>query len=363
MRIDFITSSLKGGGAERVLVLMANSLAKNKKNEMSVITLYKGKEAYDLDPSVKRVQLKLNKLIPNHTLSSIVNLVKHYKNKSDRPDVIVSFSTTTNFVTIIVAKLFSIKIIGQEHISHMGSGENKRLIIDITRRHLYRKADLITVLTSFDEPYYKKHGAEVYVMPNPCSFKPITENSHKREKTILAVGSLNRYHHKGFDTLINLIVPIFKAHPDWKIKIAGSGDDGLKYLTELAEKNNILDKIIFTGFITNISELMYESSIFILSSRYEGLPMVLLEALSQGMACISFDCLTGPSDIINNNENGLLIEDQNIEKMQQGLSNLIDNEEFRENLANNGIKSLDKFNISTITKQYEVLFNKLVSKT
>ncbi len=363
MKIDFIMSSLGGGGAERVLALMVNSLAKNRKYEITVITLYKSTEVYDLDPIVKRVQIKENKLIPNLTVSSIVNLFRHYKNKSHRPDFMVSFMTTTNFISIIVAKLFSIKIIAQEHISHVGSGQKKNIITDITRKHLYKKADVLTVLTSFDVPYYKKLGAEVYVMPNPCSFNAITENYHQRDKTILAVGSLNRFHHKGFDTLINLMVPIFNKYPDWRLKIAGSGEDGLKYLTELAKKNNILDKIIFTGFITNISDLMHESSIFILSSRYEGLPMVLLEALSQGMACISFDCVTGPSDIINNYENGLLIEDQNIEKMQQGLYDLIDNEKLRNKLANEGIKSLNKFDIVAITERYEALFNKLKSKS
>ena len=106
---------------------------------------------------------------------------------------------------------------------------------------------------------------------------------------------------------------------------------------------------------------MYESSIFILPSRFEGLPMVLLEAMSQGMACIAYNCKTGPSDIIENNINGLLIEDQNIPEMQDGLKKLLSNESLRLNLANEGIKSLNKYDIETITKQYESLFNEIVS--
>lgn len=362
MKIEFISSSLRGGGAERVLALMVNSLAKNTEYEISLITLSDGKTVYNLDPHIKRVKLKQSKLIPTHTLRSIVNLCRYYIKKNHRPDIIVSFITSTNFITIIVAKIFSIKIIAQEHISHLGSKKGTSLINNLTRKHLYKKADLITVLTSFDVPFYTKYGAKAYVMPNPCSFKPITDNSHQREKIILAVGNLNRYHHKGFDNLINLMVPILNKYPDWKLKIVGSGDDGLNHLTELAEKNNISDKIIFTGFMNNISELMHESSIFVLSSRFEGLPMVLLEALSQGMACISFNCVTGPSDIIKNHENGILIEDQNIEKMQQGLCDLIDNEELRNKLSHAGIKSLNKYDISVVTERYEALFNMLASK-
>lgn len=361
MKIDFIASSLRGGGAERVLTLMANSLAKNPKHEISVITLYDGNEVYEVDPIIERVRLKRNKNISNFTLSSILGLIEHYKRKSKRPDVIISFSTTTNFISIIVAKLYSIKIFAQEHISYLGSTNQKKLVTNITRKHLYKMADVVTVLTSFDVPYYKKHGTEVYVMPNPCSFKPIKKNSHKRKKVILAVGNLDRYHHKGFDTLINLMVPIFKDHPDWKLKIAGSGNEGKIFLTDLAVKNNISDKIIFTGFISDISKLMRESMIFIMTSRFEGLPMVLLEALSQGMACISFDCTTGPSDIINNMENGLLIEDQNIEKMQQGLYNLINSEELRNKLANHGLKTIGKYEIEAVTERYEILLNRLYS--
>lgn len=362
MKIDFVISSLTPGGAERVLVLMANSLAHNIKNDVSVIVLYKRSESYPLDPAVKKIELKQSKLILNYTLSSLINLTNYYRKKSRRPDVLISFLTTTNFISIIVAKLFSIKIIAQEHISLTGYGGDNPYIAKITRKYLYKKADVVTVLTSDDVSNYQKLGIEVYVMPNPCSFKPITNNFHYRDKVFLAVGNLNRYHHKGFDNLIHFMVPIFEEYPDWRLKIVGAGDKGLEYLKGLAKEMNILDRIIFTGFTENISELMYKSSIFILSSRFEGLPMVLLEAMSQGMACIAYDCVTGPSDIIVDKENGLLIEDQNIKKMQKGLRNLIDNKELRETLANNGIKSLDKYDLSAITNRYEMLFDKLVRK-
>lgn len=361
MKIDFIISSLGGGGAERVLALMVNSLAKNKKNKISVITLFESKDDYILDPSINKVNLKRIKYLPSHTFRSIINLSRYYQTKANRPDVIISFITLTNFISIIVAKIYSIKIMAQEHNSHLRHMKGREKISNFTKKHIYKMADVITVLTSFDTEYYKSHGANVYVMPNPCSFTPITSNSHNRQKTILAVGNLDRYHHKGLDNLIDLIVPIFKKHPDWKLKIAGSGDKGLKKLSKQAENHGIIDKIIFTGFINNVSEVMHESSIFILPSRYEGLPMVLLEAMSQGMACIAYNCKTGPSDIIENNINGLLIADQNIKEMQKGLTELISDESLRLTLSNEGIKSLDKYNISTITSRYEILLNKIVN--
>src|SRR5690606_31234204 len=110
--------------------------------------------------------------------------------------------------------------------------------------------------------------------------------------------------------------PIFRDHKEWVLKVVGGGDKGLDYLNQLAVKYSIKNQIIFTGFRKDVNSIMRESEIFILSSRFEGLPMVLLEAMSQGMACIAYDCKTGPADIIEHGKNGLLINDQDIKAMQ-----------------------------------------------
>lgn len=366
MKIDFIISSLRGGGAERVLALIVNKLAENKNNEISVITFYEEKdEDYRLPPSVKKIQLKASKYIKNQTIKNTIELIKYYKSKTNRPDIIISYITLTNLIAIIVAKIYSIKIIAEEHNSYLNYMEGTKQISKFTKKYIYRKADLVTVLTSFDVEFYKSHGVNVQVVPNPSSFHPITDNSHSRERSILAVGNLNRYHHKGLDNLIILIAPILKKYPGWKLIIAGSGDEniGLNHLTKLAIENNVIDKIEFIGFVKNISKIMHQSSIFILPSRFEGLPMVLIEAMSQGMACISYDCKTGPSDIIEDNVNGLLIEDQNMIKMQDGLYNLIESESLRQRLSENGIKSLSKYNISRITEHYQKLIEKLTNNS
>ena len=361
MKIDFIISSLGGGGAERVMTLMAEHLSKDPKNDISVITFLKGNDNYQLNGPIKHVELNGLSFIPSHTVRSVINLTKYYRTKSNRPDVAISFITLTNFIAILGCKLNGVKIIAQEHNSHLRFMKGRKFISSITKKFVYRKADVLTVLTSFDVPYYKKYGVNTYVMPNPCSFKPIDTNNHEREKTILAIGNLNRYFHKGFDNLINLIKPILDNHPEWVLKIAGGGkEESFDLIKKLVKQNNLENNVIFTGFITNVSEVMHKSSIFILPSRFEGLPMVLLEAMSQGMACIAYDCKTGPSDIINHNENGLLIEDQNAQKMQANLEKLIIDKNLRSKLAEEGIKSLDKYHIDAITERYKYLFNKLI---
>lgn len=361
MKIDFIISSLQGGGAERVLVLIANNLVKNKEYDVSVITLNKGKDVFDLETSIKKISLDHGRL-PNHTIRGFLNLLKHYFIKKNRPDIIISFNSGNNLLTIPVAKLYSIKIIAEEHISYIATVGNKSFKQSFARKYLYKKADVVTVLTEHDVDHYKKLGVNVTVMPNPCSFDPLKENNTNREKIILAVGSLNRYHHKGFDNLLHLIAPILKKNPEWKLKIAGSGDKGYEILQELKEKLDIENQVIFTGFVSNISDIMRKSSIFILSSRFEGLPMVLLEAMSQGMACIAYDCKTGPSDIITDGINGFLIEDQNKISMQKKLQNLIDNESLINTFAQESLYSIDKYHISSVIKRYEDVFENLLQK-
>ncbi len=358
MKIDLIISTLRGGGAERVLLLLASSFIKRPGINVRIITLNKGEE-YIIDRNLNRVSLDKG-IIPNHTLRSFFNLLKFYRKKQNRPDIIISFITLTSLIAIVVAKFYNIKIIAAEHNNYKRNMGPEFLSL-FTKKKLYKKADLVTVLTSYDVPYYKKYGVNVKVMPNPCTFKPLAELPQNRKKVILAIGKLDRYHHKGFDNLITIVEPILKKHHDWKLKIVGSGNEGLPFLQKLVSDKKLEDQIIFTGFIKNIPELMQESSIFILSSRYEGLPMVLLEAMSQGMACIAYNCVTGPSDIIQHNNNGLLIEDQNIEKMREGLEKLIVDKDLRKKFGENGLKSLKRFEIDTVIDDYINIFNEILA--
>ncbi|QDO94314.1 glycosyltransferase family 4 protein [Formosa sediminum] len=358
MKIHFIISRLKGGGAERVLTLIATAFANKPNYDITIITLNDYEVFYDIPNTINKISMDYGH-ISNHTIKSMINLTSYYCKKQNRPDLIISFITLTNFITIIVAKLFGIKIIVEEHNSYLRAMKSREKLTNFTRKHLYKRADLLTVLTSFDVVYYEQFNVNVKVMPNPCSFLPLTAQLKEREKTILAVGNLDRYHHKGFDNLIVFIAPILKSNPDWKLKIAGTGENGLDLLASLVDQHDIKEQVIFTGFVSNISDLMQSSSIFILSSRFEGLPMVLLEAMSQGMACIAYNCKTGPSDIITPDINGLLIEDQNIKEMQFNLQRLISDSNLRASLAKEAIKSLDKYHIDTIIEKYENEFKKL----
>lgn len=352
MKIDFITASLNAGGAERVLVLLANYFSENSYC-VRIIT-FNEPDDYSFSPSIIRVKLHHGN-ISNHKIRSLSNLISFYRPKNNRPEVMISFITQTSFIAIIVAKLYGLKIIASEHNSFLRS-QSPKLLTSFTRTFLYPLANYLTVLTNFDVDFYQKKGINVVVMPNPCSFNSFNEQNSTREKFILAVGNLDRYYHKGFDNLLKLIVPVLKNHRDWTLKIVGDGKEGMNFLKQLTNKLNIVDQVVFTGFRKDVNILMQESEIFILSSRYEGLPMVLLEAMSQGMACIAYDCKTGPSDIIKHGINGLLIEDQNMEAMQRGVERLINEQDLRERLKFAANKTVDNYSIDKIAQKWEKIF-------
>lgn len=357
MKIDFLISDLSGGGAQRVMVILANHFS-IKGFDVSLITLNEHKgQSYELNKSINRIKLH-GGIFKNHKIRSLANLIQYYSISNNRPDVLISFIHLTNLLAIITAKIFGIKIIVSEHNSHLQIPKPKYLT-NFTRNLVYRKADFLTVLTAFDINFYKKRKIKVMVMPNPCTFPVLKDNEHIRNKTILAVGSLNRYHHKGFDNLIRLIKPILNKNSDWKLQIVGGGNKGKKYLSKIVTEEGIKDRVEFIGFTNKVSKYMKEAAIFILPSRFEGLPMVLLEAMSQGMACIAYNCKTGPSDILEHMSNGFLIEDQNTNAMQEGLMTLIENKNLRKKLGDNGLNSLEKFSIENIANKWEELFNQL----
>lgn len=354
MKINFIISSLQAGGAERVLTTFANNLV--LRNHQVTIITFKNINDFKVNSEIKIINLE-DKSFSNETIRYTFELYKFYKNKKNRPDITISFITQTSLSAILVCKILGIKIIACEHTNHLRTSTNKKLVI-FTRKFVYRLADAITVLTKFDLDYYQKYKSNVSVLPNPSSFK-YNENIRIQHKhnTLLAVGNLDKYAVKGFDNLISLIAPILKKNKDWKLKIIGAGELGKIILEKLIRKHE-LTNIELIGFKRNIEEIMAESKIFILSSRMEGLPMVLIEAMSQKMACIAYDCISGPSDIIKDNFNGFLIENQNHDEMAKHIQLLISDQELAEKFIENSKFTIEKYDENLVCDILEQLIIK-----
>ncbi|NHF61535.1 glycosyltransferase family 4 protein [Flavobacteriaceae bacterium TP-CH-4] len=356
MKIDFVIGRLKAGGAERVVSIVANYFAEHN-HTVRIITFIDG-DAYELDPRVERIRFHKKGLIKPAIIRGFFSLLKFYFKSKNRPDIINSHIGLMGYTSIPVGRMYNIKVINSEHMNHLH--QNVDFPMKFLWNNLYKYADAITILTKFDLAFFKSRNKKVVVMENPCSFDIGKSPTNIREKVIVAVGNLDRYEHKGFDNLIEIASRVLKNHVDWKLKIVGGGNYGMEILKNMANEYGIYDQVIFTGFRSDIKEILSNAEIFILSSRYEGLPMVLLEALSQGLACISYDCISGPSEILENNVTGLLIADQDKDAMAKGLERLILDDNLRNGLRERSSTALDKFSIERVGQKWNNLFQDIL---
>jgi len=357
-KVDFLIGSMEAGGAQRVISILANYLAE-KGYTVRIISLW-GPDHYKLDERIQRIRLHKKPFLESKLFNGFLNFLSFYRKKSNRPDILSSHIDLYGFVSIPIGKIYNIKVIVSEHNNHLAYNNRAQ---SICWNYLYPKADVVTILTEFDKEHFLKLNKNTIVVRNPSPFEidPNAGSNNKGNNEIVAIGSLDRYLHKGFDNLLLVAQKVFEKNPKWKLKIVGEGDTGLKFLKSEVERLGIGDKVEFMGYRNDVKEILANTEIFVLSSRFEGLPMVLLEAMSQGVACISYDCISGPSDIITHNHDGILVEDQNIDAMVSQLHELMNNEALREKLRTNAPKALDKFSIENVGRQWEGIFQKLLT--
>jgi glycosyltransferase involved in cell wall biosynthesis len=360
IKIIFVVDILSSGGAERVMSILANKFSENGFN-ITILSKTHKPSFYEIAGNVKLVYPKT--IINNNNFVTVLfSRLKLYHDiyiylKTEKPDLVIPFSTTTNGVIIPICKFLGLCVIASEHSNYKVN--LKSLPIWFIKRMIYPKANLLTVLTERDKSeYYGKFMNNVVVMPNPLSMVPIsTVNLLTREKIILAVGyiSPSRVKVKGFDNLLEIFLKIAPIYNSWKLIIAGGGD--LNYLNGIIQKSNLGSQVTLIGETKDLETLMQRSSIFAMTSRWEGLPLTIIEAMSQGMACIAFDCFTGPGDIITNGFDGILVEDQNLVQFESKLSELIENQDLRLTLGTNGIETSKKYLPEIIVRRWHKLID------
>ena len=179
--------------------------------------------------------------------------------------------------------------------------------------------------------------------------KAVAKLKIKKENVITAMGRLDEQ--KGFDVLINAFKEVYNRHPEYKLKIFGNGLEKNK-LQELINKLGLSENVILCGANQDAIFEVAKSKIYVLSSRYEGMPNALIEAMAAGTACISTDCKFGPSELINDGKNGLLIPVDDVRTLSEKILFLIKNDSARENIEKEAMKIRKKLDANTIYKKY-----------
>ena len=217
-----------------------------------------------------------------------------------------------------------------------------------------KRYDEFLVLTEEDK---KDWGdSKIKVINNPLSFDS-KEISSCKNKKIISVGRLTKQ--KGFDILIDVWKKVREKHSDWILEIYGEGNLK-KELQSKIDSLNLTDSLLLKGSEKNIQSKYLEGSIYVMSSRYEGFGMVLIEAMSCGLPLVSFDCPCGPKDIIKDGENGFLIKFGNIEQMIEKINYLIENEDKRIEMGKKSKKLSYNYSEEEIMNQWKELFENLL---
>ena len=193
-------------------------------------------------------------------------------------------------------------------------------------------------------------------IPNPLSFYP-NQVAELENKTVLAVGK--QCYQKGYDRLLKSWQIVNKENPDWQLNIYGKLDES-QGLELLANKLNIQQSVRFFDAEKNIEKCFLESSIFVLSSRFEGFGMVIIEAMACGLPVVSFDCPCGPKDIIANEINGFLVQNNDIEQFANQVNKLIGNKNLQHKMAANARENAQRFMPEIVVSKWNNLFRSLV---
>lgn len=357
MKIVFLNHFISGGGAERFTCLLADKMVEKGHSVILMTNLFKP-FAYSVSEQVKKRGL-YNTEKEAKSRVPIYHMIRNtrYMMKEEQPDVVIGVMPLMNFVAVMAAVGLKTKVIVSDHTSF---DRKLPFYIRLIRKYAYRLADHVTVLTQADCNYLGNKLPRKTVMPNPLAYPCVKQVEVNRRKNVLAVGRIDDWRVKGFDILLQAWSLIAEKHKDWVLEIAGGGKETSKEtLLQIAKDYNVEDSVKLLGFRRDIDSVMRESSIFVLSSRVEGFGMVLIEAMSQGCVCISFDDGGRQREIISSEKEGIVVEGHDVRKLAESLDIVIDDPGMRHALSEAAVKRADYFNLDIIELRWEKLIKSL----
>ena len=366
MRIILIISSLGSGGAERVITGLANYLDRNGYDVTLITYIKETVDFYKVSSSIHRIRLNLGG-VPNNNFHALFNLYYRVTNLrkailKSKPDQIISFIDRCNILTLLACQHTRIPIIISERTNpiYYPIGRFWALL----RRLVYRRADYLVVQTesllNWAQTYIDID--HISVIPNALDDNRIhvIQESQKIEidrpwkKSIIAMGRFTS--EKGHDLLLKSVFPLLKKETDWGLEIIGDGPLRPK-LTQLIQDLGLQDKVLLHGQVQNPFSILKSADIFVLPSRIEGFPNALLEAMALGLACISFNCPSGPSDLIEHNHNGLLVEKENVDALTAAIEECMTSKKLRLRLGQQAMAVVDQYSESNVMPLWEALLN------
>jgi glycosyltransferase involved in cell wall biosynthesis len=336
----------------------------SREHSVSVVTMF-GSEGdfFPLPEGVGRVCLQLGKetqgaqkLVVNFRRVSALRKVF----SRERADVVLAMMTTSSILSIVAGLGLGIRIVASER-NYPGL---KRCALPwaILRRLFYRFANAHVAQTNETADWLRANtGAQgIHIIPNSVAWPvpdgppAIAPNSFLTvdDRLLLAVGT--KLHQKGFDLLLCAFATVAASHPEWQLMILGisSGSSEGRALVGLADELGVGSRVTLVGRVGNVAAWYSRADLFVLSSRYEGFPNVLLEAMAAGCACVAFDCDTGPRDIIEHGVDGVLVPPEDPGALAEALSEMMSDGAKREQLGSLAMHVRERFNEDRLMQEW-----------
>lgn len=360
MRLTLVISSLDGGGAERVLCVLANCWV-DCGHAVTLITLSAEPAFYHLDGRVRRIGVGVDSVSRNlcEALGANTRKLRALRKAiaESRPDIVVSFLDTTNILTILSTAGMHLSVVVSERIDPFHNSE-LAWIWRTLRGVTYPFAARVIVQTkSVLERMKPMLGEKVTAIPNPVVNPGIRPHAHDvaggERKWIIGLGRLTPQ--KGFDMLLNAFAQIASRHTDWSLRILGVGPSYSSLEGQIHDLG-LEGRALLLGRVGDPYPLLAESSLFVMSSRFEGFPNALCEAMACGLPVISFDCPSGPSEIIRDGVDGVLIPKEDVSALADAMDRLMGDPKTRASFSLRAPDVTERFGMESVLGQWEQLF-------
>lgn len=366
MKLLYITNGINGtGGLERVLSVKASYLAEHYNYDVIILSLNNSNKNpfYHFSDKIKMISISVS----GNPLKYILSYKKGIKEavRKINPDVISVCDD--GLKAFLMPKFLNSKIpvVYERHVSkeieiESGFSAFKKLTVKTkwsAMDVLASSFSKFVVLTNGNKNEWKSLN-NLEVIPNPLSFYP-SESSTLQNKRVIAVGKQG--YQKGYDLLLQSWEIVNKKFPEWKLEIYGNIAPEFK-LTEISKELKIQKSVSFYPPEKDIKSKYLEASIYVMSSRFEGFGMVLTEAMACGVPCVSFNCNYGPSDIIIDKIDGLVVSNGDYKALANALEKLISDKNMRMTMGINAKNNVKRYLPEIIVEQWDQLFKTLVNE-
>lgn len=329
------------GGTERASLALANYLVKDGYQVIIISLSGNTLPKFHVDNSIKIVSLFNEKRRFSLAYISVVFRLRRIL-IDESIDILIDVDTMLALFSTTALLGTKIKHISWEHFNYKNDLSIK--LRKLARKIAARYADVVVTLTERDRNYWlveNKYPEKIISIPNPLPFEPKDKLINKNSKTVLALGRLTNI--KGFDLLIDIWAKVEENNNNWDLIIAGDGEDRQFLLDKIKTLN--LKNVKLLRSTPHVSDLYDQSDIYVMTSRFEGFPMVLLEAKASGLPIIAYDCDTGPSELIINNEDGFLIPFSDSNAFARQLILLMNDNDLRESMSLRSLKNAERYKI------------------